>query len=211
MRLATIVAILLALGAQASAQEEKKDEPRECKLIRAEGASFLEDCGKQLFSFTLAYDIRHIATRDQQGRFAFSCPMEPMCIGEPKVSGFFIEPEGWQKGAKDEKAIFDAFRSKVVVAWRGSADSGPPMPPSSCPAFDVAVGGLAGRAICYSGVQEKWSTIVAVAADDRVGFVLIFFQPDQDAEQLKSKVLSAAPKFTTTRATGDSGLLGWMR
>jgi hypothetical protein len=207
MKAAATLAILAALAAPAFAQDEKQS----CRLIRAEGSSFLEDCGKQLHSFTLGFDLRHVASRDQHGRFAFRCPLEPMCADEPQISGFFIEPEGWQKGAKDEKAIFDAFRSKIVVAWKGSPDSDPPMPASTCAVFDISIGDMAGRAVCYGGLREKWSTIVVVAADDRVGIVLNFFQADQETEPLRSKVLSLAPKFNAIRATGDSGLLGWMR
>ena len=207
MKAVAVLAILIALASPTFAQDEKKD----CRMIRAEGASFLEDCGKQLHSFTLGFDLRHVANRDQHGRFAFRCPIEPMCVDEPQISGFFIEPEGWQKGPKDEKAIFDAFRSKIVVSWRGSPDSSPPMPAATCPVFDVSIGDMAGRAVCYGGIREKWSTIVLVVADDRVGIVLNFFQADQEAEPLRNKVLALAPRFTAKRATGDSELLGWMR
>jgi hypothetical protein len=209
MRTAAILAILLALTSNAVAQEEKKD----CRVVRAEGTSFLEDCGTTLRSFMLwSRDLRHAAQRDARGRFVFHCPLEPMCRDEPKISGFFIEPENWLKGAKDDKAIFEASTSIPIAAGSRSAPPAPPPPPATtCPVFDLVVGSMPARAVCYAGDRDKWSAVIVVAADDKVGVVLVFFQADDETEKLRSKVLESVSRLSTQWATGDGDLRAWLR
>ena len=209
MRAAAVLAILIALTSHAVAQEGKKD----CRVVRAEGTSFLEDCGATLRSFMLwSKDLRHAAQRDMHGRFVFYCPLEPMCRDEPKISGFFIEPENWLKSAKDDKAIFEASTSIPIAAGSWTAPAVPPLPPATmCPVFDLVVGTMPARAVCYAGDRDKWSAVIVVAADDKVGIVLVFFQADHDTEKLRSKVLESASRLSTQWATGDGDLRSWLR
>jgi hypothetical protein len=214
MKSALLLAFLLGLTSSAFAQDRPaQDERRNCHILRGAGSSFLEDCGDRLHSFTLAFnDSRHMVDRDQQGRFSFLCTFGPMCVNEPKISGFFIKPEEWNNGAKDEAAIIAAFQGVPLMsgAWSRPAVQ-PAPPPATCPVFDVAIDNLEGRAACYGGAEGKWSAVVIVVADDRVGIVLSFFQADHDAEAVRSKVLALVPKFGIQRASGDAGLKGWIR
>jgi hypothetical protein len=183
-----------------------------CSPVTASGAGFVQECGSQLYAFDLTLlgsklglsGIKREAKRDFHGRFGFSCPIEPMCAGEPLVGGFFVEPADWLKSAKDEQAIFGFLRS---MPWPGG--NRPPTPVAACPVFDVSIGGLNGRAVCLS--EEKSSTVLVVAADDHIGFLLHFSRDDEPVAVLKGKVLEMLPRFEIHRATGDIALKRWMR
>jgi hypothetical protein len=216
MRLMVAVVIGLMSAAtlsNASAQESK------CRMMSAHGASVLEECGKQLNSFSLSLSenklslIRREVERDVHGRFTFSCPMELMCGNEPLTGGFFIAAESWQKSSKDEQAIYQALQRAPLMAMSWSRRGGPPpeMPTPACPLFDVSVDGMLGRAVCFDDLEAKAASVIIVAADDHVGFLLSFYQHDQSANVLRDKVLKMLPRFKIERATGDVGLLEWMK
>ena len=183
-----------------------------CSPVIVSGAGLLQECGKQLYSFNLSLSeaklgvsgVKREAGSDMHGRFGFSCTVEPMCANEPKVGGFFVDSAEWLSSPKDERAIFQVLQN---MPWPGG--SPPPIPAVSCPVFDVSIGGLDGRAVCIS--EGKDSTVVIVAAEDRVGFLLHFYQADTPASVLKERVLEMLPRFGVERATGEVGLKRWLR
>jgi hypothetical protein len=194
--------ISVALSLQALAQDQA------CNPVTASGAGFLVECGKQLYSFNLSLSeaklgisgIKREVGLDLHGRFAFACPVEPMCANEPAVGGSYIAPAGWLSSSRDEQTIFQVLRN---MPWPGVSSL--PIPSASCPAFDVSIGGMNGRAVCFD------ESVVIVAADDRVGFLLYFSQRDKPAAVLKNKVLEMLPRFEIERATGEVGLKRWLR
>jgi hypothetical protein len=207
---AAVVAGLISAFAlsDASAQEPA------CRFVRALGAGFVEDCGKQLNAFRLilletklgSTGVRREVLGDMHGRFSFPCPIEPMCGSEPFISGFFVSAEPWNNSPKDEQAIYQAVRSNPLM--RG----GPPpqMPPASCPVFDVVIDGMRGRGVCLGVTDVKNANIVVViAADDRVGFAMSF-QQYRSAGELRDEVLEMMPRFKIERATGDA-VSEWFR
>jgi hypothetical protein len=207
---AAVVAGLISAFAlsDASAQEPA------CQFVRAVGAGFVEDCGKQLDAFRLilletklgSIGVRREVLSDMHGRFSFPCPIEPMCGSEPFISGFFVAAEPWNNSSKDEQAIYQAVRSNPLM--RG----GPPpqMPPASCPVFDVVIDGMRGRGVCLGVTDVKNANIVVViAADDRVGFAMSF-QQYRSAGELRDEVLEMMPRFKIERATGDK-VSEWFR
>jgi hypothetical protein len=207
---AAVVAGLISAFAlsDASAQEPA------CRFVRALGAGFVEDCGKQLNAFRLilletklgSTGVRREVLGDMHGRFSFPCPIEPMCGSEPFISGFFVSAEPWNNSPKDEQAIYQAVRSNPLM--RG----GPPpqMPPASCPVFEIVIDGMRGRGVCLGVTDVKNANIVVViAADDRVGFAMSF-QQYRSAGELRDEVLEMMPRFKIERATGDK-VSEWFR
>jgi hypothetical protein len=185
-----------------------------CQFVRALGAGFVEDCGKQLNAFRLilletklgSIGVRREVLGDMHGRFSFPCPIEPMCGSEPFISGFFVSAEQWNNSPKDEQAIYQAVRSNPLM--RG----GPPpqMPPAACPVFDVVIDGMRGRGVCLGVTDVKNANIVVViAADDHVGLAMSF-QQYRSASELRDEVLEIMPRFKIERATGDA-VSEWFR
>jgi hypothetical protein len=215
MRLGAVLIGLIAaaLLSNASAQELN------CRVLSTDGASFLEECGKQLNSFSLSLSenklrlIKKEVKGDQHGRFTFSCPIESMCEDEPIIGGFFIAAESWQKGPKDERAIYQALQRMplMAVSWSRRGGPAPEMPAAACPLFGVSVDGMAGRAVCFDDLKAKTANVIVVAADDHVGFLLSFYERGKSADVLRYKVLELMPRFKIERATGDVGLLKWMK
>jgi hypothetical protein len=97
----------------------------------------------------------------------------------------------------------------MAMSLRGGAP--PELPSSACPLFDVSVDGMAGRAVCFDEAKMQGGNVVVVAADNYVGFLLIFYQRDQSANALRDKVLELLPRFKIERATGDVALLRWLK
>jgi hypothetical protein len=122
--IACLISVVLSL--QALAQDQA------CNPVIASGAGFLVECGQQLYSFNLSLsepklalsDIKREAGLDFHGRFAFSCPVEPMCANEPAVGGSFLAPAGWLSSSRDEQAIFQVLRN---MPWPGVSSL--PLPP----------------------------------------------------------------------------------
>jgi hypothetical protein len=161
----TVVILLIsaAISSNVSAQEQT------CRVVRVEGASWLEECGKQLNSFSLSLsemklslsEIKQEVGWDLHGRFSFSCPVEPICENEPTIGGSFIDSESWNKSSKDEGAIYHALQPLMSMSLRGG---GPPEVPSSvCPLFDISVDGMAGRAVCFDEAKMQGGNVVVVA------------------------------------------------
>jgi hypothetical protein len=214
VRLAAAAVILLM---SAAAPGNVLAQTEACRQVRAAPAGFLEQCGNELKSFSLnlsenkLHQIRRRAEADLHGRFSFPCAIEPMCEGEPLIGGVFFAPESWQKSTRDEKAIHQLLQSSSLMARRSGQEPAPELPASACPVFDVSVDGVNGRAVCFNEQATKTAHVIAVVADDRVGFVLTFSQKDQSANALRDKVIALVPRFSIERASGDAALLRWMR
>jgi hypothetical protein len=151
-------------------------------------------------------EFKREAGRDLHGRFSFYCPIELMCEGEPTIVGIFVAAEKWQTSAKDERAVFE-MANALSYPHRPL----PPMPSLACPLFDVSIDGIAGRAVCFDESDVKGGNVFVVAADDRVAFLLGFYQRNKSANALKEKVVELLPRFKIERATGDAALLKWFR
>src|SRR5262249_14491491 len=144
--------IAVALSSKAVAQDTA------CRLAAASGAGFVQECGKQLYSFNLslsesklgASGIKREAKLDEHGRFSFPCPIEPMCANEPRVGGFFVAPAGWLNSSKDEYAVVQVSLLSMPWGMPNTDGNHSPLPSVTCPVFDVSIGGLNGRAVCLS-------------------------------------------------------------
>jgi hypothetical protein len=207
---AAVVAGLMtaAFFSNASAQEPA------CQVVRAQGASLVQDCGKQLYAFSLSLletRLRFMMeiSGDVHGHLYFQCPVAPMCESEPSVRFVFIDAGRWNKSSKDDQAIYQTLRSTL--------GRGPPqMFPTPCPVFDVSIGELPGRAVCFDASEvnagdNAGNVVAVVAADDHVGLLLTFTKSNQSAAELRENVLEMIPRFKTQRASGDSALLEWFR
>jgi hypothetical protein len=210
---AAVVAGLMtaAFFSNASAQEPA------CRVVRAYGASLVQDCGKQLHAFSLSLledklrfpGMMRAISGDVHGRLYFECPVAPMCESEPSVRFVFIDAGRWNKTSKDDQAIYQTLRSTL--------GRGPPqMFPTPCPVFDVSIGELPGRAVCFDASEvnagdNAGNVVAVVAADDHVGFLLTFTKSNQSAAELRENVLEMIPRFEIRRASGDSALLEWFR
>jgi hypothetical protein len=202
---AAVVAGLMTavLLSNASAQQPA------CRVVRAQGASLVQDCGKQLYAFSLSLletRLRFMMeiSGDVHGRLYFECPVAPMCEPEPFVNFVFVDAGRWNKSSKDEQAIYQTVRSTL---GRGRE---PQMLPTACPVFDVSIGELPGRAVCFDASEvNAGNLVVVVAADDHVGLFLTFTKSNQSAAELQENVLEMIPRFEIRRASGDSALLEW--
>lgn len=216
MRLLTVVVVLMLLlatnfGAFA--------EDSSCRWLRSQGASILERCGDRLNSFSLGLseiglgvsEAKRQVSSGWHAGFSFECEV-PICAGEPYIGGFFIDAARWGKTARDEQAIVDAFRSMPLMApsfsYRGGAI---PPPSSACPLFELSIGGMKGRAVCIEEAEAKIPTILLVASDERVAFILGFQKRGVSVATLRDKVIELSPRFTIERAAGDAALLRWIR
>jgi hypothetical protein len=208
-----VAIIALAISGFAAVAAVAQDV-RPCRIVRAEGASFLEQCGNQLRSFSLSLtDIARSADHDIHGRFSFNCPIAPMCAGAPTIGGAFISPENWNRGPKDERAIFDALLQvpRFAASWSGPVGTALPPPSVGCQIIDVSIGDMPGRAVCYNDDDKKGSSVVVVASDVDVGIVLTFHQREQSAADLRDRMLAIVPQFKVQRAAGDAALIRWVR
>lgn len=195
-------------GASAQSTPLASAPAQECRRVKSFGTGFLEQCGDRLDAWRLIMpQSRREMGSDLHGRIFFRCAVELMCGGEPTIVGRFVNRAEWQNSARDERAMFE-LADDLRVPPRPL----PPMPPLDCPLFDISLAGMAGKAVCFGESGLNGSSVVVVAADDRVVFVLSFYQQDKSAEALKEKVvLEMLPRFKMERATGDAALLKWFR
>ena len=204
-----IVALAAAAmgGVSAQSSPAPSSTTQECRGIVSGRTGFVEQCGDRLnaWSLTLSEFKREIGN-DLHGRFSFNCPIEIMCQNEPVIVGRFVNRAEWQDSAKDERAIYEMANA----LWYPIRPL-PPLPPLACPPFDISIAGMAGRAVCFDESGIKGGSVFVVAADDRVAFLLSFFQQDKSANMLKEKVVELLPRFKIERATGDAALMKWFR
>jgi hypothetical protein len=183
---------------------------------------FVRRCGEQIRSWALtSTDPRWRLERGYHGVW-FTCWTEPSeeeigllakfpdyvgsqrkpCIDEPSISGGFILGDNPSTDPDDELTIM--LNDLLSRGLPG------PRPPVGCQAFDVSVGGIAGRATCIRAAPT--AAIIARFREDRLAFFLIFSQQDKPLDALKEKVQTLlANQFTIERGTGDAALLRWMQ
>jgi hypothetical protein len=188
------------------------EEIEACRIVSTQGAALLKHCGERLLSFALSIDdLRRTVVNGEYGKFDFECSIQGMCKNEPEINGWFIDHKGWLRSAKDESAVFDVLRMPPVMAIASRAGTAPPQPKSACGVLDVSLDGIAGRAVCYQLPETRSTSIVVVAADEQVGFILVFQERGQDWAALRDKALQTLPKFEVERAYGNGALLRWMK
>jgi hypothetical protein len=206
---AATIALVLALAATAPVTALAQDD-RPCQMVGVKEAGLLLICGDRLNGYLLTLeDVRRQVGNEMQGRFVFYCMLAPMCVDEPNVGGFFIDPMRWRNSAKDEPAMLEILQQHgLVPAAAVGADPKVP-PPPACAVFDVTIGDLPARAVCYDVADG--SAVLVIAGDDRVAFVLSFFQRHRTPGSLRERALEMIPQFKMSRPTGDLALLRWMR
>lgn len=208
--------VLAALTSAANAQPETPPERKvACVVLAVRPDAILEQCGERLRAINIALrDIARVTTLDgATGSVAFGCPVKEMCGGEPSITGWLIDPRRWTRSARDEITLFNLLQAPpAVLARRGaSPPADAPRPKPSCLMFDVQIARMPGRAVCYLAEDEKSVGIFAVVANEEAGFVLAFRSDELDTTALREKVLTILPRFQIEVATGDYGLLRWMR
>jgi hypothetical protein len=207
---AAALGVLLLISSFAPAHADPTDP---CKTIRAEGAAFVQLCGgSRLRSFSLSMPgTERTAARQHTNQFRFSC-RPGFCQDEPEILGWFIDYRVWAQSKQDESAIFDVLAAEVgwkllrsEQHWRGILKP-------SCEASKITLAGLPGQMTCYNtGVPtaEYPATIVMVAADDRVGLLLLF--QSSDSKNIANQAVSALRTFSLERGEGDATLERWLR
>jgi hypothetical protein len=216
-RLATHAATAFALTVLAAAAnaETSVDTGPTCQILGLRPDAVLEQCGDKVRSISLAMrDIARVVSIDgSSGAMVFVCPVQQICSGEPVISGWLVDPRRWTKSARDEDTLFALLLTPpAVIARRGRNPwTDQPHPTASCPMFDIQIAGLSGRAVCYVAENQKSAGLFAVVANDEVGFVMAFRSDELDTPGLREKVLTILPRFQIEVATGDHGLLRWIR
>jgi hypothetical protein len=201
--------IMIVLALLPAAAQPARAEAERCAPLGVKDAGLLLMCGDRLNGFVLSLeDVRRQPANDAPGRFVYRCVLAPMCVDEPNVGGFFIDPALWNDSAKDEPAMLEILqRHGLVPAAAPGADPRAP-PPPACAVFDVTIGDLPGRAVCFDVADG--SAVVGIAGDDRVAVVLSFFQRGKTPGAMRERVMEMLPLFRMTRPTGDAGLMRWM-
>ncbi len=223
MRSTSLLAgILLATAACSYASSAEQN----CEVIDDRAAAVLEKCGGQIRSFALkGAENRWFGQKDVHGRFYFACldvPPEGQrgvytsvggrledlgapCSDEVSITGSFVPASAWNASNKDKKAVWRVAKdSPLFSGLRGEPST------KGCPAFDIRVGPLSGRATCVS--SEGAHGIIAVAGDRHIALVLLLSKANMGPRELQQKArLNLAQIFTVVRATGDASLLRWLK
>jgi hypothetical protein len=184
-----------------------------CELVSTHPAGVLLRCGSQLKSLVIAYeDVRRQRRHDPQGVFHFVCPIEEMCDGQPRISGWMIDHTKWRTSERNDAAVFELLRQPPIIL-RGAAkpvDIASDPLKSTCGVFDLELAGLRGQGVCYDFGESQSTTIVAVVSNDEIGFVLLFNQRNAELTPLRETVDALLPRFKLERASGDAYLMRWM-
>jgi hypothetical protein len=207
-RVAALGMWLLLSGLTAAHVEAKPA----CKVIRITGAAFLQRCDDQLSSFALTMNgTERTAVREHTNKFRFSC-RPGFCQDEPEIWGWFIDPETWKQSQQDEPAIFAILAD--LAGWKllGSEQHFRNVFRPSCDISRVTVAGLPGQMICYEMKSEAThglSTIVIVAADAEVGFMISIQGPE--LKNVRDQAVLALKAFNLERGRGDATLERWLQ
>jgi hypothetical protein len=200
----------VAQGGAVAQEGAVAQQARPCQVVSVKEAGLLLGCADQLKGFLLTFeDVRRQVASEAQGRFVFACVLGPMCENEPNVGGFFIDPVRWRESAKDEPAMLDILQQYGLVpaAARGADPNA--KPPPACAVFDVQIGDLPGRAVCFDVADG--SAVIVIAGDDQVALVLSIFQRKRTPGAMREKAMDMIPLFRMQRPTGDITLLRWIR
>lgn len=225
-----MIARLVALGAILCAGVfwQTPAFAEDCQTIKRDEAGYLELCNDQLRSFALQMsDQSWRMASGTHGKRWFVCrattPLETrpsmmevlngasdhpdmLCPGEPVVGFAFDWQSTWQGSKKDGFAIIETLASSPIALYE------PAITPSAiaCPAFDVSIAAVSGRALCLT-VGEA-SIVAAVFGGDQTPFILAFSQKGTKAEALRDRVVTTLlPKFTIEQVSGDVRLLRWLQ
>ena len=205
--------IVMALLASLAPSPTTAEDGDACEIVSMHPSGMLLRCGTLLKSLVLSFeDVRRQRRHDPQGVFHFVCPIDEMCDGQPRISGWMIDYGKWWASERSDAAIFELLRQPPFIL-RGAARpvdiAGDPLK-STCGVFDLELAGLRGQGVCYDFGESQSTTIVAVVANDEIGFVLLFNQRDVELTALRKAVDALLPRFKLERATGDTYLLRWM-
>ena len=151
------------------------------------------------------------AVREHTNKFKLSAG-PAFCQDEPDISGWFIDPDVWTRSKQDEPAIFDIVATQVGWKMLGSDKHFRSVFKPSCEPSSVTLAGLPGKMMCYSVVSETGAnvpSIVMVASDGRVGFLILF--QSRDSQAITDHAVSSLRAFALTRGEGDIGLERWIR
>ena len=209
-----IAALVLCFSAFPAFSEDARQP---CAILVVRPDAVLLNCGDRVRSINLAMkDISRTAAPDMNsGGIAFICPVDQMCKGEPQIGGWLIDPRRWTRSERDAATLFSLLLTPpALMARRGRnpwSDTPPPTPKASCEIFDIQIAGLPGRAVCYEAEDQKSAGLFAVVADEEVGFVMGFQSRELDDKALRAKAMTMLPGLVLETATGDAGLLRWMR
>lgn len=211
MKRMAMISVLLSLFCDLDSAHAERVPP--CKTIRAEEAAILQLCGGfQLRSFALSMaGTERTAVREHTNKFKFIC-RPGFCQDEPDISGWFIDPDVWTQSKQDASAILDIVANQVGWKMLGSDKHFRGLFKPSCEPSSVTLAGLPGKMMCYSVVSETGASvpsIVMVAADGGVGFLILF--QSRDSHDITSHALSSLRAFVLTRGQGDIGLERWIR
>jgi hypothetical protein len=211
MKKLAIIIGLLSLSSGLTSAHADRVSP--CKTIRAEEAAILQLCGGfQLRSFALLMvGTERTAVREHTNKFKFIC-RPGFCQDEPDISGWFIDPDVWTQSKQDEPAIFDIVATQVGWKMLGSDKHFRSVFKPSCEPSGVTLAGLPGKMTCYNVVSETGASvpsIVMVAADGRVGFLILF--QSRDSQDITGHAVSSLRAFALARGEGDIGLERWIR
>jgi hypothetical protein len=207
----TALSVLLLISGLSFAHADQVAKPA-CKIMRIAGAAFLQQCDDRLSSFALTMPgTERTPAREHTNKFRFSC-RPGFCQDEPEIWGWFINPETWKQSQQDESGIFAVFAD--LAGWKllGSEQHFRNIFRPSCELSQVTVAGLPGQMVCYdmkSEVTHGLSTVVIVAADAEVGFVIAI--QGSELKNVRDQAASALRAFSLERGRGDATLERWLQ
>jgi hypothetical protein len=210
MRRVAALGVVLLVSGLTSAHAAPTVKPA-CRIMRMDGAALLQKCGDQLHSFALSMKgTERTAVREHTNKFRFSC-RPGFCEGEPEIIGWFIDPDAWTQSKQDEPSIFAVLAAQAGWKLLGSEEHFRGIFKPSCELSQVTLAELPGQMICYeikSDAAVGLSTVVIVAADAEVGFVVTFQSLDKGAVDQAASNLSV---FDLRRGHGDAALERWLQ
>jgi hypothetical protein len=202
--LSTLGVLLLVAGLAPARAERVHIEP--CKVLRANGAAILQQCGRELRSFALSMNgTERTAAWEHTNKFRFSC-RPGFCQGEPDITGWFIDPLAWTRSKQDEASIFDILASEAGWKLLKSEQYFRSVFKPSCELSHVTLAGLPGQMICYKTepAGAVSSMVVMMVADAEIG-LLVQFQ-GSDPKDVLDFAVSSLRVFDLGRARGDAAL-----
>jgi hypothetical protein len=196
--------VLLMISGLAPAHADRYVAP--CKVLRAEGAAILQQCGRELRSFALSMDgTERTPVKEHTNKFRFSC-RPGFCQGEPDITGRFIDPKVWTRSKQDEASIFDILATEAGWKLLGSEQHFRGVFKPSCELSHVTLAGLPGQMICYKTepATAGSSTVIMVVADADVGLMVTFH--GSDPKDVLDFAVSSLRVFGSERGRGDAVL-----
>jgi hypothetical protein len=206
------LAVLLFVASLAPAHAERVHEER-CKVLRADGAAILQQCGRELRSFALSMDgTERTPIKEHTNKFRFSC-RPGFCQGEPDITGRFIDPKTWARSKQDEASIFDILAAEAGWKLLGSEQHFRGVFKPSCELSHVTLAGMPGQMICYKtepAAAPGSSIVVMVVADADIGLMVTFH--GSDPKDVLDFAVSSLRVFSSERGRGDAVLFErWFR